>query len=136
MSAYFSITHLTARAPVCPREGFRTLVERMLGKQASISLVFASRARMRLLNRRYARKSYTPNVLAFRLDEGEGEIFICPEVAAREACREGISLARRVAYLFIHGLLHLKGYRHGRTMERQETALLSLLYGTTHRVRH
>lgn len=136
MSEHFSITNLTARPPVCPREGFRALVERVLGKQASISLVFASGARMRSLNRHYARKSYTPNVLAFRLGESEGEIFICPEVAAREACREGISLARRFAYLFIHGLLHLKGCRHGRTMEQQETALLSLLYGTTHRVRH
>lgn len=98
----------------------RRIQEDIAGKDAPVSLVFASVARMRALNRRYRKKTYAPNVLAFRLGANEGDIFICKEIAAREARELGVSAAAHTAYLFIHGLLHLKGMAHGTTMERQE----------------
>jgi rRNA maturation RNase YbeY len=65
-------------------------------------------------------KSYTPNVLSYPLTDETGEIFICPTVAQKEAHKFNLSYEGYVAYLLIHGLLHLKGYDHGDTMEKLE----------------
>ena len=56
----------------------------------------------------------TSNILSFPLSKTSGEILICPKAAKPYS----------VGYLFIHGLLHLKGRVHGATMEREERRLL------------
>lgn len=69
---------------------------------------------MRKVTRRTKKKNKVSNVLAFPLSKHSGEILICKEAAAPYS----------IGYLFIHGLLHLKGQRHGATMERNEARLL------------
>ncbi|HEX9608662.1 MAG TPA: rRNA maturation RNase YbeY [Candidatus Paceibacterota bacterium] len=96
----------------------------VLGKKYELSLVFIGKARAQALNRKYRKRSYTPNVLAFPLSKEAGEIFICPTVAASEAKSAGMSARHMTAYLFIHALLHLEGLPHGATMERKERELL------------
>ncbi|MSR70526.1 hypothetical protein EXS62_00595 [Candidatus Kaiserbacteria bacterium] len=54
------------------------------------------------------------NVLAFPLSKTSGEILICKAAAKPYS----------VGFLFIHATLHLKGLRHGATMEREEDRLL------------
>lgn len=78
----------------------------------------------RTLNKRYRGKDKPTNVLSFPLDENTGEIFLNADAAAREARRGGISIQQHTVFLFIHGLLHLKGLKHGATMERLEQALV------------
>ena len=63
--------------------------------------------------------------LAYRLPFGRifdqvGEIIICPQVAKREAKNFDLSIDGYIAYLFIHGLVHLKGHDHGDTMDKLE----------------
>ena len=41
-----------------------------------------------------------------------GDIFICMDVAEKQAEEFGHSLKRESAFLFLHGLLHLLGYDH------------------------
>ena len=41
-----------------------------------------------------------------------GEIFICVDVAKRQAKEYQHSFEREMAFLFVHGLLHLLGYDH------------------------
>ena len=41
-----------------------------------------------------------------------GDIFICMDVAEKQAEEYGHSLKRESAFLFLHGLLHLLGYDH------------------------
>ena len=90
-----------------------------------ISLVFAGRTRATSLNKTLRKKTYTPNVLSYETGTRSGEIIICPDVARRQATSYGMTYRMFLAYLFIHGLLHLKGAVHGTTMEKRERALLA-----------
>lgn len=90
-----------------------------------ISLVFAGEVRARSLNRALRGKDYVPNVLSYELGKKSGEIIICPMVAKQQAKDYGMSVKNFIAYLFIHGLAHLKGHPHGPTMERYERALMA-----------
>jgi len=120
-----------------------------------ISLVFAGEQRAQKLNQTLRRKDYIPNVLSYETTSSgargakrSGEIIICPPVAKKQASDYGMSYKQFVAYLFIHGLLHLKGQPHGATMERHERSLMirfgfsipssstKTLNGTTNRNRH
>ncbi|MDB5189426.1 MAG: hypothetical protein JWL82_383 [Parcubacteria group bacterium] len=115
-----------------------------------VSLVFAGEKRAQKLNVELRGKDYVPNVLSYESGTMErekgkrrsGEIIICPPVAERQAPEYGFSYTQMVGFLFIHGLLHLKGMRHGATMDTQERELLERFNnvtssdGTTHRNRH
>lgn len=108
----------TARShPKLPYESIKNAV---LGRSYELSLVFVGERRARALNQTYRGATYVPNVLSFPLSENAGEIFITPEIAKREAKKAEMSFKGYVGFLFIHGLLHLKGYPHGDTMEKAE----------------
>lgn len=53
-----------------------------------------------------------------------GEILICYEVAVSQAEEYGHSLKRELAFLFLHGLLHLLGYDHMK--KEDEVVMFSL----------
>jgi probable rRNA maturation factor len=112
-----TISHTTRTYPKLP---YKDIAADILPASYELSLVFLGPTRARQLNESSRGKTYIPNVLSFPLTNTAGEIFITPAVAAREAKQGGISLKERVAFLFIHGCLHLKGYDHGATMERLE----------------
>ena len=107
-----------------------------------ISLAFVRAPQARVLNKKLRGKSYTPNVLSYKVGVKHGEILICPEVAKKQAPDYGMAYRRFVLFLFIHGLLHLEGRRHGPTMERRERELLeqfsvsTRIYGSKNRNRH
>jgi probable rRNA maturation factor len=103
--------------PQLPYDAIKTAI---LGKRYVLSLVFVGSVRARKLNRTYRNKNTVPNVLSFPLDNVTGEVFITPERAGRESKKFNMTPQGYVGYLFIHGLLHLKGYRHGATMEKAE----------------
>lgn len=85
-----------------------------------VSLVFVGRVRAKRFNEQLRQKDYTPNVLSYVTGTKSGEIIICPEVAKRQAKDFDMTFPQFVGFLFIHGMLHLKGQAHGATMERQE----------------
>ena len=85
-----------------------------------ISLVFAGAKRAQNLNIQLRNKSYIPNVLSYESGKNSGEIIICLPIAEKQCCSYGLSYPHFVVFLFIHGLLHLKGLPHGTTMERYE----------------
>lgn len=116
-SAYFN---LNSTIKSYPKHPYREIKEAILGKEYDLSLNFIGRKRAERLNRDYRQKTYAPNVLSFPLTPETGEIFICPEVALPEAAEFHLTPTGYVGFLFIHGLLHLKGYDHGATMEKLE----------------
>lgn len=94
-----------------------------------ISLVFAGETRAKNLNIALRNKSYVPNVLSYESGNNSGEIIICLPVAKKQAQSYGVSYPHFVVFLFIHGLLHLKGLPHGTTMERHEKTFLKRFTG-------
>jgi probable rRNA maturation factor len=114
----FSLTNTTkGKLPSLP---FVRMKDAVLGADYELSLAFVGDVRSRRLNKTYRDKTYTPNILSFPLDKKSGEMFINPNVARKQCSAFGRTYPNYVAFLFIHGLVHLKGFTHGGRMERTE----------------
>lgn len=112
---------------------------------AEVSVVLADDEYIHQLNHQYRGKDCPTDVLSFALNEGEeheiidgpevvllGDIIISLETAARQAEEYGHSLERELAYLTVHGILHLLGYDHmiedeKKEMRQEEEHILSFL---------
>lgn len=103
-----------------PSLPFALIKNTILGKNYELSLVFVGDTRSRNLNRQYRQKDRPTNVLSFPLSESEGEIFLNLKKAKSEAKDFDKAFVPFVGFLFIHGLLHLKGMDHGDAMEKLE----------------
>lgn len=114
----------TTHAPYPPLP-YKKIAEDILGARYELSLVFVGERRARTLNITHRKKDYVPNVLSFPLDAQAGEIFITPARTRVEAKRHHMTIAGYTGFLFIHGLLHLKGHLHGATMEKAEKKYIS-----------
>ncbi|MCQ2559781.1 MAG: rRNA maturation RNase YbeY [Clostridia bacterium] len=97
--------------------------EGLTGGDWEISLVLADNAYIQELNRDYRGLDRPTDVLSFALEEGEempnplavrmlGDIVLSLEKAQEQAEEFGHSLEREIAYLTVHGVLHLLGYDH------------------------
>jgi probable rRNA maturation factor len=98
---------------------------------AEVSVVLTDDSEVRRLNRQYRGIDRTTDVLSFSQREGEpwpedepgallGDIVISMDRAQEQAREYGHSLAREVAFLAVHGTLHLLGYDHQTPVEEQE----------------
>lgn len=90
---------------------------------------------IRVLNRDYREVDRPTDVLSFFLADREaladperavflGEIYISLETAGAQARGARRPLAREVAHLAVHGLLHLLGHDHPTRAERRRMAAL------------
>ncbi len=102
---------------------FDEITSDILGSEYELSLVFADNKLSQELNSRYRGKDKPTNVLSFPLSESSGEIFVDLETAREEAKGFEKTFEEFVLFLFIHGLLHLKGMQHGRKMDEKEQEL-------------
>ncbi|OHA58526.1 MAG: rRNA maturation RNase YbeY [Candidatus Vogelbacteria bacterium RIFOXYD1_FULL_44_32] len=107
-----------------PRLPFLALADEILGPKYDLSLVFIGDQRARKLNHTHRGKTYIPNVLSFPIAKSTGEIFINLIQVRRECKNFGHSPRAHCAFIFIHGLLHLKGYAHSSRMEEKERAYM------------
>lgn len=113
-------THIHSTVRDYPRLPYEKITNAILGTDYNLSLVFIGEDRARTLNQVHRKKTYVPNVLSFPLEKKVGEIFITPAQANKEAARRNMTIRGYVGFLLIHGLLHLKGYSHGATMDKAE----------------
>lgn len=113
----FTIVQKIKSVPTHPYSDIKLAV---LGSAYDLTLHFVGTKRAVTINRLSRQKDYSPNVLSFPYSDNLGEIVICPAVAKREATDFSMTYEGYVGFLFIHGLLHLKGYDHGKEMETLE----------------
>ncbi|MFA7310050.1 MAG: rRNA maturation RNase YbeY [Candidatus Paceibacterota bacterium] len=107
-----------------PRVPFEVLKKSVLGSHYELSLVVCGDTLAQRINIQYRKKDYFPNVLSFELEKNSGEIFLNVRKAEREARSLGVSTQKRLALLYVHGLYHLKGMKHGEKMENEEKKVL------------
>jgi probable rRNA maturation factor len=102
--------------------------------KGEVSVLLATDASIRILNRDFRKKDKATDVLSFPAAESEiagsqklaGDLAIALGVAARQAEEHGHSLQTEIKVLLLHGLLHLAGYDHETDtgqMARKESAL-------------
>src|ERR1035437_2893559 len=103
-----------------PRLAFLGIKNAVLGKKYELSVAIVGVSKMRELNRRWRDKDKPTDILSFPLSETDGEIYINPVMAKKEAKKFNRTYDNFILFLFIHGLVHLKGYEHGVIMESIE----------------
>ena len=114
----FNLTN-TTKAKL-PRLAFALMKNAVLGKNYELSLIIVSKNEIKKLNKIYREIDKPTDILSFPLSENFGEIYINPEMAEEEAKKFARNYANFFAFLFIHGLVHLKGFDHSSTMESIE----------------
>ena len=100
---------------------------------AEVSITLTDNAYIHELNRQYRKIDRPTDVLSFARNEGVepevkdgpainvlGDIIISVERAQEQAADYGHSLRREMAFLTVHGMLHLLGYDHMEEAERAE----------------
>jgi len=99
---------------------FDQIKKAILGNKYELSLVFITPKKIRRLNKIYRNMDKPTDILSFPLSKTSGEIFICRSEAKKEMVKFARSYNNFLTFLFIHGLVHLKGYKHGQMMEKME----------------
>ncbi|MBQ1335848.1 MAG: rRNA maturation RNase YbeY [Selenomonadaceae bacterium] len=102
-------------------------------EDSEVSVTLTNNAYIHTLNKEYRNMDRPTDVLSFALNESEepeiegsfganalGDIIISVERAEEQAEEYGHSLRREVAFLTVHGMLHLLGYDHMEEEEREE----------------
>ena len=102
-------------------------------KNAEVSITLTNNEHIHELNLRYRGTDRPTDVLSFALNEGEepeifdgpavdvlGDIIISVERTVEQAAEYGHSVQREIAFLTVHGMLHLLGYDHMEEADRIE----------------
>ena len=112
---------------------------------ALISVAFVSSGAIARLNRVHLGHRGPTDVIAFAHTGGAvtiGDVYICPDVARRNAALWGIGVREELSRVIVHGVLHVLGYDHPQDEEarigspmwrRQEALVRRLVPGRTRR---
>lgn len=104
------------------RIAIRLIKAMKLPKSSVLSLVFCDDKLIQSINKQHRDKDEPTDVLSFPMPRNEfdggsgavvlGDIVISVETAQRQASELKHSLKSEIAFLMIHGMLHLNGYDH------------------------
>jgi probable rRNA maturation factor len=107
-----------------PNLPFVLIKNAILGEKYDFGVSFISPQAQKKINFKYRGINTTTNILSFPLSKTSGEITFDLVKVKHDAPLFNMPYPQFLKYLFIHGLLHLKGYEHSSTMERQEKKFL------------
>lgn len=90
------------------------------GTKKEFNIIFVDKDEIQRLNREFRKIDKVTDVISFALCDDEdiiqtnelGDIFICLDRAFEQAEEYGHSVTREVAFLAVHGYLHLCGFDH------------------------
>ncbi len=116
----FRIGKTIRKRPPIKEALFRSMKEKILGPNYELSVLFIGTKRSKHLNNTYRQKDKPTDILSFPLDKKTGEIYINLDCAKKKSVEHDRTFENYLNFLFIHGLLHLKGMDHGSKMESEE----------------
>jgi len=99
-------------------------------ENVEFNIIFVDSQTIHEINKTYRNVDRVTDVISFALEDNKtieldhrllGDIYICIERAEEQANEYGHSFLRELAFLTIHGLLHLLGYDH---MEKDEEEIM------------
>lgn len=122
----FSITNKIKGTPTPVGVPFILIKNEILGEKYDLSLSLLSSSKQKQINLKYRNKNETTNILSFPFSIDSGEITIDPIKVRKDAHLFNMTYTQFFKYLFIHGCLHLKGFEHSSTMEKQEKKYLKI----------
>lgn len=121
---------VAGRRPALPPATVQRVVAAVLERErrrAEITVTFLGRTAMRRLNHEYKGLDRATDVLAFALPTPDGQlvgdVYVCRDVAAREAKQRRIPLRQELIRLVVHGTLHVLGYDHPETEQRTRSPM-------------
>lgn len=109
-----------------PRLPFVSIKNKILGDKYELGIIFLPASKQKYLNQHYRGKKETTNILSFPFSKNSGEITFDPIKVKKDARLFDMNYPQFLKYLLIHGCLHLKGFEHSSTMERQERKYLKI----------
>ncbi len=109
-----------------PRLPFVYIKNEILGEKYELGVSFLSPKKQKEINQQHRGINKTTNILSFPLTKKSGEITFDLSKVKKDAPLFQMSYTQFLKYLFIHGLLHLKGYDHGAIMDKQEQKFLKM----------
>lgn len=82
--------------------------------EKELTIVFMNPEPAKKINMQYRKKNYATDVLSFLSPTKEdlGDLVLCPQVLKKQAKEHALSFKAELAYMLIHGVLHLLGYDH------------------------
>jgi probable rRNA maturation factor len=118
VSNFCTITNKTkGRLPSLP---FVSIKNKILGKKYDLSISFISTQKQKKINSNYRGINKTTNILSFPISKTSGEITFDLTEVKKEAPLFKMTYPKFLKFLVIHGCLHLKGFQHSSTMEKEE----------------
>lgn len=118
MENNFSLINETkGKLPSLP---FEQIKNKIIGKKYELDLIFVSDKKIHALNKTYRNVDSPTDILSFPLSKNAGEIFICEKISKKMSKDFERKYDNFIAFLFIHGCVHLLGYDHGNKMETLE----------------
>lgn len=116
-------------------------------KAIDLTLTLCGEQKIRKLNRDYRHKDYATDVLSFPVHDDLrgnvfpmpptlelGDLFVCHQVAKRQALEYQVTWEQEIMHLFCHGFLHLLGFDHEvsaqeeKIMQKHESTLVKKSY--------
>lgn len=99
--------------------------------KCEVNIIFVDLEEIHFINKSYRGIDRPTDVISFALEDNEdkcvsdvrvlGDIYICMEKVYEQAKEYGHSFKREMAFLTVHGLLHLLGYDH---MEKEDEKIM------------
>ena len=124
LDSNLSITNKTnGKLPSLP---FARLKSAILGEKYDLSIALVAPKESHKLNLTYRQKDKPTNVLSFPYDKKSGELVLDLKTSRADAKNFDMTPEKFLLFLVIHGMLHLKGFDHGSTMEKHEKKFLKI----------
>ncbi len=107
---------------------FKKVILKTLKKHAKknqdVNLVFVDGKEIKRINKTFLKHTYQTDVIAFEYNDKKndsfGDIFVCYDVAKKQAKEYKHSILIEMLFLSCHGALHLAGYKDKTAIERKK----------------